>query len=423
MENLRKEDAEIYEATMNELERQRSVVELIASENIVSRAVLEATGSWLTNKYSEGYPKKRYYGGNEFIDVAEQLARSRAKELFGAEHANVQPHAGSQANMAAYLSVLNPGDRILGMDLAHGGHLTHGSPVNFSGKLFDVVPYGVEKETELLDMDRVAELAHEHKPKMVLAGFSAYPRVLDFQKFRKVAEEVGAYFMVDMAHIAGLVAAKVHPDPVPFADIVTSTTHKTLRGPRGAMILSTKEDRLRPEDRKNLARKVDSAVFPGMQGGPLDHVVAAKAVAFREAMQPDFVEYQKQVVKNAQALAKALQEHGFRLVSDGTDNHLLLVDVTSKGATGKEAENALDRAGMCCNKNMIPFDTRSPFDPSGVRLGTPATTSRGMKEGEMQKIAAWMAEVVQHKNDEAVISRVNGDVRKLCADFPIYPGL
>lgn len=423
MKNVKAADGEVFQAMMSELQRQRSVVELIASENIVSPAVLEATGSWLTNKYSEGFPGKRYYGGNEFIDVTERLAISRAKELFGAEHANVQPHAGSQANMAAYLSVLSPGDTILGMDLAHGGHLTHGSPVNFSGRLFNFISYGVDKETERVDLAEVRRLAHEHKPRLILAGFSAYPRHLDFAQFKKIADEVNAYFMVDMAHFAGLVAAKVHPDPVPHADIVTTTTHKTLRGPRGALILSKKVDRLNPDEKKTLSRKINSAVFPGMQGGPLDHVIAAKAIAFKEAMQPGFVEYQKQVLKNAQVLAKSLQGHGIRLVSGGTDNHLVLVDVTSKGATGKVAELALDEAGICTNKNMIPFDGRSPFDPSGIRLGTPATTTRGMKEAEMEKIASWINEVLSNPGDKERVVRIRKGVSALCAEFPIYPGL
>ena len=423
MENLKKTDVEVYDAIVKELDRQRNVIELIASENIVSRAVLEATGSWLTNKYSEGFPSKRYYGGNQFIDVTESLAIERAKKLFGAEHANVQPHAGSQANMSSYLAILNPGDTILGMDLAHGGHLTHGSPVNFSGRLFNFVSYGVEKDSEIVSMDKVRELAMHHKPKLILAGFSAYPRFLDFKRFKQIADEVGAYFMVDMAHVAGLVAAKLYPDPVPHADIVTTTTHKTLRGPRGAMILSKVQDRFNPDDKKNLAQKIDFAVFPGTQGGPLDHVIAAKAVAFKEAMQPSFVDYQKQVVKNAKVMSKVLQDHGFRIISGGTDNHLMLVDVTVKGITGKQAEHALDEAGICCNKNMIPFDQRSPFDPSGIRLGTPATTSRGMKESEMEKIAGWIAEVIDNIKDASVRSRVNAEVRKLCALFPIYQGL
>ncbi len=423
MRHVKEHDAEVHTAIMHELERQRNVIELIASENIVSPAVLQATGSWLTNKYSEGFPGKRYYGGNEHIDVTETLAIERAKTLFGAEHANVQPHSGSQANMAAYLSILQPSDTILGMDLAHGGHLTHGSPVNFSGKLFDIVPYGVDKETERLNMDTIAQLAHQRKPKLILAGSSAYSRHLDFSAFKKIADEIHAYFMVDMAHIAGLVAAKVHPDPVPHADIVTSTTHKTLRGPRGALILSKQEDRFNPTDKKNLAQKIDFAVFPGMQGGPLDHVIAAKAIAFKEAMQPSFTTYQQQVLKNAKTLARVLQDNGFRIVSGGTDTHLMLVDVTSKGATGKDAELALDKAGICCNKNMIPFDTRSPFNPSGIRLGTPATTTRGMTEEHMEQIGHWITDVIRNITDDTVIQRVRKNVTALCAQHPLYADL
>lgn len=419
MNTIQSEDLEIYNEMMAELERQRSVVELIASENIVSKAVLEATGSWLTNKYSEGYAGKRYYGGNEYIDVIERLAIERAKKVFGAEHANVQSHSGSSANLAAYMAILEPKDSILGMDLSHGGHLTHGSPVNFSGRLYNFISYGVEKESEQVDMNEVRELAIKNKPKLILAGFSAYPRFLDFKKFKEIADEVGAYFMVDMAHVAGLVAAKVYPDPVLHADIVTTTTHKTLRGPRGAMILSKESDRLKPDDKKNLAQKVDFAVFPGSQGGPLDHVVAAKAVAFKEASQQSFVDYQKQVLKNAQALCKSLQDQGFRIVSGGTDNHLMLVDVTSKNTTGKIAEKILDKAGLCCNKNMIPFDRRSPFDPSGIRLGTPATTTRGMKEQEMQQIASWIAQVLSKPDDKEIIAKVRKEVVKLCAQFPL----
>ncbi len=423
MEHLKKSDSEVFNAVLQELDRQRNVIELVASENIVSRAVLEATGSWLTNKYSEGIPNKRYYGGNQFIDITEQLAINRAKKLFNAEHANVQPHAGSQANLAAYLAVLKPGDTILGMDLAHGGHLTHGSPVNFSGRLFNFVSYGVDKATELVDMEQVRKLAVACKPKLILAGFSAYPRFLDFKMFREIADSVNAYFMVDMAHVAGLIAAKLYPDPVPFADIVTTTTHKTLRGPRGAMILCKTLDRLNPSDKRNLAQKIDSAVFPGTQGGPLDHVIAAKAVAFKEALEPSFVEYQGQVLKNAQVLAKVLKDNNFRLISNGTDNHLMLVDVSSKNITGKQAEHALDNAGICCNKNMIPFDVRSPFDPSGIRLGTPAVTTRGMKESEMEKIGVWISEVLKDVNDLSVQLRVRGEVLKLCQRFPIYQGL
>ncbi|MBW2969633.1 serine hydroxymethyltransferase [Candidatus Woesearchaeota archaeon] len=420
MDNLKKSDVEVYNAMVSELDRQRNVIELVASENIVSKAVLEATGSWLTNKYSEGLPNKRYYGGNQFIDVTEQLAIDRAKKLFGAEHANVQPHSGSSANLAAYLAVLKPGDAILGMDLAHGGHLTHGSPVNFSGKLFNFVSYGVDKDSEQVDLKVVEALALKHRPKLILAGFSAYPRFLDFKKFREIADKVNAYLMVDMAHVAGLIAAKVYPDPVPFADIITTTTHKTLRGPRGALILCKTADRLNPSDKKNLAQKMDSAVFPGTQGGPLEHVIAAKAVAFGEALLPSFVDYQKRVVKNAQVLAKVLIDNGFRLVSGGTDNHLILVDVTNKNLSGKIAEHALDKAGICCNKNMIPFDRRSPFDPSGIRLGTPAVTTRGMKESEMELIGAWISEVLQNVNDSVVLSSVRERVLSLCRKFPIY---
>lgn len=419
MKNLEQADNEVYAAMLKELERQSNVVELIASENIVSKSVLEATGSWLTNKYSEGFPKKRYYGGNEFIDITESLAIERAKKLFNAEHANVQSHSGSQANMAAYLAILKPGDTILGMDLAHGGHLTHGSPVNFSGRLFNFISYGVEKDTEQISLEKIRELAKQHKPKLILAGFSAYSRFLDFKAFREVADEVGAYLMADIAHVAGLVATKLYPDPVPYADIVTTTTHKTLRGPRGAMILSTIQDRFNPNDKKNLAQKIDFNVFPGTQGGPLDHVIAAKAVAFKEALQPSFTEYQKQVLKNAKVLAKSLQEHGFRLISGGTDNHLMLVDVTTKGVTGKQAEKALDKAGICCNKNMIPFDARSPFDPSGIRLGTPATTTRGMKEPEMQQIGDWIARVIKQHEDSEVIEQVKKEVTALCSRFPL----
>lgn len=419
MKSLQKFDLEVHDAIMGELDRQRNVIELIASENIVSKAVLEATGSWLTNKYSEGFPGKRYYGGNQFIDITEQLAIDRAKKLFGAESANVQSHSGSSANLAAYMSILNPGDSILGMDLSHGGHLTHGSPVNFSGRLYKFISYGVEKDTERVSMDKVRELALHHKPKLILAGFSAYPRHLNFKEFRHIADEVGAYFMVDMAHVAGLVAAKLYPDPVPHADIVTSTTHKTLRGPRGAMILSKTLDRLNPNDKKNLAQKIDFAVFPGSQGGPLDHVVAAKAVAFKEAMEPSFVGYQRQVLKNAQALAQTLSDNGFRLISGGTDNHLMLVDVTPKGVSGKIAEHALDEAGICCNKNMIPFDTRSPFDPSGIRLGTPATTTRGMKEAEMEQIGEWISIVLKNPADKHTLDCIKKEVMALCKRFPL----
>ena len=424
--NLKKNDKEIYSAIKNELKRQRTVIELIASENIVSRAVLETTGSHLTNKYSEGMPFKRYYGGNDHIDVCEDLARERAKKIFGAEHANVQPHSGSQANMAAYMALLHPKDKVVGMSLDHGGHLTHGSKVNFSGKLYEIIHYGVDRETECVDMDEVRSLVIRERPKLLLAGASAYPRKLDFQKFREIADEVGAYLMVDMAHIAGLIAAGLHPDPVKWSDVVTTTTHKTLRGPRGAMILSKVEDRLKethfPNTKKNIAQRIDSAVFPGMQGGPLDHVIAAKAVAFKEAMHPDFITYQKQVIKNAKVLAETLMDHGFRLVSGGTDTHLLLVDLTNKDITGKAAEIALDSAGICCNKNMIPFDTRSPFNPSGIRLGTPALTTRGMVEDNMKQVGGWINQIVSNPSDEILRKKVRSEVINLCKKHPIYLG-
>ena len=420
---LKEVDSDIYNVVKNELNRQRNVIELIASENIVSKAVLEAMGSWLTNKYSEGYPNKRYYGGNEFVDISEQLAIDRAKQLFNAEHANVQPHAGSQANLAAYMSVMNPGDTILGMSLPHGGHLTHGHPVNFSGRLFNFVHYGVDKETEKIDFDEVRKLALEHKPKVILAGASAYPRLINFDEFRKIADEVDAYFMTDIAHIAGLIAAKLHPDAVKPSDIVITTTHKTLRGPRGAMILSKTEDRFDKENKKNLAQKVDFNVFPGMQGGPLEHVIAAKAVAFKEALQPAFVKYQEQVVKNAKVLCDELIKHGFRVISGGTDNHLILIDITKKNTTGKEAETALDNSNICTNKNMIPFDQRSPFNPSGIRLGTPAVTSRGMKESEMKQIAEWINKVISNPKDTELHAKIKQEVVELCKGFPVYDGI
>ena len=418
--HLKSQDPEIYQATRDELKRQQSVLEMIASENIVSPAVLEAAGTVLTNKYSEGYPGKRYYGGNDYIDVSESLAIERAKQLFGAEHVNVQPHAGAQANMEAYFAILELGDTILAMNLAHGGHLTHGSPVNFSGRFYKIIPYGVRKDTERIDMDEVRALAIEHKPKLILAGFSAYPRQLDFKAFREVAYEVGAYLMADIAHIAGIIAADLHPDPIPYCDIVTTTTHKTLRGPRGAMIMCAREDRLRPNGEKNLAQKIDSAVFPGMQGGPLDHIIAAKAVAFKEALQPEFKTYQAQVLKNAKALAEKLTEEGLRLVSGGTDNHLLSVDVTPFGIGGKQAEHALDEVGICCNKNMIPFDTRKPMDPSGIRLGTPALTTRGLKEEQMRVVGGLIAKVLKNLGDEGVKKEVSGIVKELAGRFPIY---
>ncbi|HPW69560.1 MAG TPA: serine hydroxymethyltransferase [Deltaproteobacteria bacterium] len=412
-EHVKQTDPELYQAIMNELRRQRNKLELIASENIVSEAVLEAQGSVLTNKYAEGYPGKRYYGGCEYVDVAEDLAIERAKKLFGAEHANVQPHSGSQANMAVYFSILEPGDTYLGMSLPHGGHLSMGSPVNFSGKFYNVVPYGVREDTHRIDYDQVRSLARQHRPKLIIAGASAYPRVIEYRIFREIADEVGAYFMVDMAHIAGLVAAGLHPSPVPYADFVTTTTHKTLRGPRGGMVLC----------RESHAKALNSRVFPGMQGGPLMHVIAAKAVALKEAMTPEFKAYQQQIVKNAQALAQGLTSKGFSLVSGGTDNHLMLVDLTNKDITGKDAEVFLDQAWITVNKNTIPFETRSPFVTSGVRLGTPALTTRGMKEGEMEQVASLIARVIDSKGDPAEIERVRADVEALSGRFPIYGGL
>lgn len=411
-EIVKKIDPEVYDALQKELERQETHLELIASENFVSPAVLEAQGSVLTNKYAEGYPSKRYYGGCEFVDIAEELAIQRAKKLFGADHANVQPHSGSQANMAVYFSVLNPGDTILGMNLSHGGHLTHGSPVNFSGKFFNVIPYGVNKETETIDFDEVERLAVENKPKMIVVGASAYPREIDFKEFRRIADKVGAYVMVDMAHIAGLVAAGVHPNPVPYAEFVTTTTHKTLRGPRGGMILC----------REEFAKAVNSNIFPGIQGGPLMHVIAAKAVAFKEALGEEFKEYQKQIVKNAKALAEKLSSRGYRLVSGGTDNHLMLVDLTKQDITGKDAENALGMANITVNKNTIPFETRSPFVTSGIRIGTPALTTRGMKEQEMNLVGEYIADVLDNINNESVISDTKKKVFELCSKFPLYKG-
>ncbi|MBN9518362.1 serine hydroxymethyltransferase [bacterium] len=409
MSILERVDPEVFAAIQSERRRQQDGLEMIASENYTSPAVMAAQGSYLTNKYAEGYPGKRYYGGCEFVDVAEKLAIDRAKQLFGAAHVNVQPHSGAQANMAVFLATLQPGDTILGLDLAHGGHLTHGMRLNFSGKYFKVASYGVRPSDHRIDFDQVAAQAREHKPKLVIAGASAYPRVFDFPKFAEICAEVGARLMVDMAHIAGLVAAKVHPDPVPHAAFVTSTTHKTLRGPRGGLVLCREEH----------AKAIDSAVFPGVQGGPLMHVVAAKAVALKEALRPDFVTYQKQVVANAQALAAELTRAGYTLVSGGTDNHLMLVDVCGKnGVTGKQAEHALDAAGITVNKNMIPFDPRKPLDPSGVRIGTPALTTRGMKEAEMARVAGWIVEVLAAPEDAKVLERVRGAVRELCAHFP-----
>ncbi len=401
-------DEAVYTAMMDELNRQETHIELIASENFVSEAVMNAMGSHLTNKYAEGYPGKRYYGGCEFVDVAETLAIDRAKALFGAEHANVQPHSGAQANTAVYFAMMQPGDTLMGMDLAHGGHLTHGMKINYSGTYFNIVPYHVTKETQTIDYDEVRRLALESKPKMIVAGASAYPRIIDFKKFSDIAKEVGAYLMVDMAHIAGLVAAGLHPSPVPYADFVTTTTHKTLRGPRGGMILCKEE----------YAKAIDKAIFPGTQGGPLMHVIAAKAVSFLEAQGPDFKGYQQQIVNNASALAGALMENGLNLVSGGTDNHLMLVDLNKNDVTGKETETWLDEANITCNKNTIPFETKSAFVTSGIRLGTPAVTTRGMKEPEMVKIAELIVRVVNTKG--AAVADVKTEVLALCEAFPLY---
>jgi len=411
MSILKSLDPEVYRAIKNELERQRYYLELIASENIVSEAVLEAQGSIFTNKYAEGYPSKRYYGGCDYADAVENLAIDRAKELFQAEYANVQAHSGSQANMAVYFAALKPGDKVLGMDLAHGGHLTHGSPVNFSGQLFNFISYGVDKETGRINMEEVERVAHEHRPKMIVAGASAYPRIIDFEAFRVIADQVSALFMVDMAHIAGLVAAGVHPSPVPYADYVTTTTHKTMRGPRGGLILAKEE----------FGKSLNSNIFPGIQGGPLMHVIAAKAVSFKEAMSEDFVLYQQQVVKNSQILGAELTRKGYKLVSGGSDNHLLLVDLNNKDITGKDAEEILEAAGLTVNKNAIPFDTQSRFVTGGIRVGTPAVTSRGLQESEMKQIADWMDRTILNRRDEHEIKKIRSEVRELCERFPIYP--
>ena len=421
LENLKNVDEEIYNVVLKETKRQRDGVEMIASENFVSEAVLEVVGTPLTNKYSEGYAAKRYYSGNEFIDVSESLAIDRAKKLFKAEHVNVQPHAGSQANMEVYFALLELKDKVLAMDLSHGGHLTHGSSVNFSGKFYNMSHYGVNVETGRIDMDEVRKAAKIVKPKILLSGFSAYPRKLDFKAFQDIAEEVGAYHMSDIAHIAGLCATGVHENPVPIADVVTTTTHKTLRGPRGAMIMSKIEDRLNPSDKKNLAGKIDSAVFPGMQGGPLDHVIAGKAVAFKEALQPDFVNYTEQIVKNAKALAEKFLDEGVTMVSGGTDNHLILLDVdASFGIKGKQAETVLDSVHIFTNKNMIPGDRGTPFNPCGLRLGTPAITSRGMKESDMEQVGEWYVRALKNPEDTAVLDKVKSEVLEFIKDFPLY---
>ena len=403
-------DPEISRAIAGEVERQTRTIELIASENFVSEAVLEALGSVLTNKYAEGLPGKRYYGGCEYVDVAETLAIERAKKLFGADHANVQPHSGSQANQAVYVTVLKPGDTMLGMSLAHGGHLTHGHPLNFSGRLYKVVSYGVRKDSETIDYEELERLAAEHKPKLIVAGASAYPRVIDFERLAGIAQQTGAALMVDIAHIAGLVAAGLHPSPVPHADFVTTTTHKTLRGPRGGMVMC----------KAQYAKEIDKSVFPCLQGGPLMHVIAAKAVCFHEALQPEFKEYQKQILANAATLAKALGDAGFRIVSGGTDTHLMLVDVFSRKVTGKDAQEALERAGITVNKNAIPFDVNPPAVASGIRVGTPAVTSRGMREPEMIQIAGWITEVLNNLGNETLIARVRREVETLTGKFPLY---
>jgi len=403
-------DPRIAEAIENEERRQHEGLELIASENFVSEAVLEAAGSVFTNKYAEGYPGKRYYGGCEFTDVVESLARDRAKQLFGAEHANVQPHSGSTANMAAYAAVIQPGDTVLGLNLAHGGHLTHGHPLNFSGKTYKIVPYGVTKETETIDYDDLERIAERERPKLIIGGGSAYPRFIDFPRMRQIADKVGAIYLVDMAHFAGLVAGGAHPSPVPHAQIVTTTTHKTLRGPRAGLILSKAE----------YAAPIDKVVFPGMQGGPLVHIIAAKAVCFHEAMQPGFKDYARQIVANAKVLAQTLADEGFHVISGGTDTHLMLVDVFAKGMLGSEAENALHEAGITVNKNAIPFDTNPPMKPSGIRLGTPALTTRGMKEGEMRQVGKWISEALHNRTDKNVLSRIRREVLELAEAFPLY---
>ncbi len=410
MSFLEKVDPEIARAIQLETRRQAGKIELIASENFVSEAVLEAQGSIMTNKYAEGYPGKRYYGGCEFVDIAESLAIERCQKLFGADCINVQPHSGTQANMAVYFAAVQPGDTVLGMNLSHGGHLSHGSPANFSGKFYKIVPYGVNKETETIDYDELEKLAREHKPKMIVVGASAYPRTIDFARFRKAADEVGAVIMADIAHIAGLVATGLHPTPVPVCEFVTSTTHKTLRGPRGGLIMC----------KEAYGKTINSRVFPGMQGGPLMHIIAAKAVAFKEALTPEFKEYQGQIIKNAQAMADELKNQGFRLVSGGTDTHLMLVDLTAKGVTGKEAQEALDHAAITVNKNGIPFDTKGPQITSGIRIGTPAVTTRGMKENDMRQIASFIADVIANINNETKIQAIAAEVKAFCARFPLY---
>jgi len=410
MSKLKEFDPEVYAAILGETKREAFQLELIASENFVSEAVLEALGSVMTNKYAEGYPGRRYYGGCEYVDVVENLARERAKKLFGCEHVNVQPHSGSQANMGVYFCVLKPGDTILGLNLSHGGHLTHGSPVNFSGKFFKVYFYGVRKDTEVLDYDEILQIAKDCKPKMIVTGATAYPRILDFVKFRQIADEVGAYLMADIAHIAGLIIAGIHPSPVPLADFVTTTTHKTLRGPRGGMIMC----------KEKYAKELDKEIMPGIQGGPLMHVIASKAVAFKEALQPSFKEYQIQIVKNAKALAQELLNYGYHVVAGGTDTHLMLVSFVEKRITGKVVEEALDKSGITVNKNTVPFDPQKPFITSGIRIGTPAVTTRGMKETEMRKIGRFINETISNLGNEEVYKKIRKEVEELCREFPLY---
>ncbi len=410
---LSESDPEIAQAIANEANRQHEGLELIASENFVSMAVLEAAGSVFTNKYAEGYPGKRYYGGCEFADVVENLARERAKQIFGADHANVQPHSGSQANMAAYMALLQPGDAVMGLNLAHGGHLTHGHPLNFSGKMYKIIPYGVRKDTETIDYDEMEQIAVRERPKMIIGGGSAYARIIDFARMRQIADKVGAKLMVDMAHIAGLVAGGAHPSPVPHSDIVTTTTHKTLRGPRAGMVLC----------RQELAAAVDKIAFPGIQGGPLVHIIAAKAVCFREALQPAFKDYAHQVVANAKSLARKIMDEGFRVITGGTDTHLMLIDVFAQGILGSEAENALGQAGITVNKNAIPFDSNPPLKPSGIRIGTPALTTRGMKEKEMTQTGAWIVEALRNHKDAQTLARIRKQVLELAEAFPLYPEL
>jgi glycine hydroxymethyltransferase len=410
MSNLKVVDIEVWNLIQKEIDRQEYQLEMIASENMASPAVMEAEGSCLMNKYAEGYPKARYYGGCEYVDEVEKLAIERVKMLFGAEHANVQPHSGTQANMAVYFAILNPGDTILSMSLSHGGHLSHGATVNFSGKFYKIVHYGVSKETEMIDYEEVRKLALEHKPKLIVAGASAYPRVIDFEAFYNIAQEVGAFLMVDMAHIAGLIAAGIHPSPIPYADFVTSTTHKTLRGPRGGFILC----------KEKYAKIIDKTIFPGIQGGPHMNIIAAKAVCFKEALQPEFKAYQQQVVKNAQVIAKVFNEEGFRIVSGGTDNHLVLIDVSTKGLTGAEAEKLLEEAGITVNKNAIPFDPRPPRITSGIRIGTPAITTRGLKEKEVEEVAGFMCEILKNPDNESLRKSIREKVREICIKFPFY---